>query len=400
MAVVDWAGCITSWDRELAALKTLISDALPRSELRETAGAFVDGLLSGVERKTGWLMSEVTGAERPYRIQSLIGRSRWEADRLRDTVMDYAIESLGDRDGILIVDETGFLKKGEHSVGVARQYSGTAGRIENCQIAVFLAYASRYGRTLIDRRLYLPEAWASDAERRDEASVPVDVTFKTKPKLAQEMLMAALDAGVPCAWVLGGSVYGSDKGLRVALEQRGQPHVMAVRGNERLMAHAFKFETAEAIAARLPTKEWHRLAAGQGGKAPPFYHWARVRLFRLQEPGQPFDHWLLVRRSLSDPTELAYYVVFAPADADLAELAGVAGLRWAIETCFELAKDELGLDHCEARSWHAWHRHTTLVMAAAAFLAKLRADLLRSAFLGSASTKQNDRSPVGLAPAS
>jgi SRSO17 transposase len=400
MAVVDWAGCVTSWDRELAALKDRVADALPRKELRETAGAFIDGLLSGVERKTGWLMSEVVGEDRPYRIQSLIGRSRWEADRLRDSILDFAVESLGDRDGVLIVDETGFLKKGDHSVGVARQYSGTAGRIENCQIAVFLAYASRFGHALIDRRLYLPEAWASDTSRREAASVPADVSFKTKPKIAQDMVMAALDAGVPCAYVLGDSVYGSDKGLRVALEQRGQPHVMAVRGNERLMAGAFKYETAEAIAARIPARDWRRLAAGHGGKGPRLYHWARVRLFRMQEPGQPFDHWLLVRRSLSDPTDLAYYVVFAPADVELAELAGVAGLRWAIETCFEFAKDELGLDHCEARSWHGWHRHVTLVMAVAVFLAKLRADLLRSAFPGAAPTKQNERSPAAFAPAS
>ncbi|WP_052027178.1 IS701 family transposase, partial [Rhodovulum sp. PH10] len=279
-AVVDWAGCITSWDRELNVLKDRVGSALPRSELRETAGAFIDGLLSGVERKTGWLMSETVGAARPYRIQSLIGRSRWDADRLRDHVMDYAIEALGDRDGVLIVDETGFLKKGEHSVGVARQYSGTAGRVENCQVAVFLAYASRFGHALIDRRLYLPEAWAADAGRREKVSVPTEIGFETKPKLARSMLMAALDAGISCAWVLGDAVYGSDKGLRMALEQRGQPHVMAVRGNERLMVQPFAYEAAAAVAARIPARDWRRLAAAPGGKGPRLHHWARVRLFR------------------------------------------------------------------------------------------------------------------------
>ncbi|WP_192814104.1 IS701 family transposase, partial [Rhodovulum sp. PH10] len=262
-AVVDWAGCITSWDRELSVLKERVGRALPRSELRETAGAFIDGLLSGVERKTGWLMSETVGAERPYRIQSLIGRSRWDADRLRDHVMDYAVEALGDRDGVLIVDETGFLKKGEHSVGVARQYSGTAGRVENCQVGVFLAYASRFGHALIDRRLYLPEAWAADADRREKASVPTEIGFETKPKLARSMLMAALDAGISCAWVLGDAVYGSDKGLRMALEQRGQPHVMAVRGNERLMVQPFAYEAAAAVAARF------RHATGAVWRRPP-----------------------------------------------------------------------------------------------------------------------------------
>jgi len=326
-------------------------------------------------------------------MQSLLGRSRWEADRLRDAVRDYAIEALGDADGVLVVDETGFLKKGEHSVGVARQYSGTAGRIENCQIAVFLSYASRYGHTLIDRRLYLPEAWARDARRRAAAGVPEAVTFATKPALARDLIASALDAGIPCAYVLADALYGSDKSLRVMLEQREQPHVLAVRSNERLMSLPFKTETASAIADRIEPHDWHRLAAGEGAKGPRLYDWTRIRLFRLQERGQPFDHWLLVRRSLRDRTERAYYVVFAPADATLAELAGVAGLRWTIETCFETAKDELGLDHCEARSWHGFHRHVTLVMAASAFLARLRADLLRSAMPHEHARKRNERSP-------
>jgi len=250
MSVSDWSGSVLEWDRQLCVLKERLGCVFGRRELRETAGAFVDGLLAGVERKTGWLLSEAAGVERPYRMQSLLGRSRWDADRLRDAVRDYAIEALGDPDGVLVVDETGFLKKGEHSVGVARQYSGTAGRIENCQTAVFLSYASRYGHTLIDRRLYLPESWARDAGRRAAAAVPEAVTFSTKPALARDLIASALDAGIPCAYVLADALYGSDKSLRVMLERRRQPHVLAVRSNERLMTPPFRTEAALNIGYR------------------------------------------------------------------------------------------------------------------------------------------------------
>ena len=211
----------SAWERELAALKERIGPVFGRAETRATAGAFLDGLLSGVARKTGWLLAEQAGLERPYRMQSLLGRSRWDADALRDRVRADVIEALGDRDGVLVVDETGFLKKGEHSVGVARQYSGTAGRIENCQIGVFLAYASRFGQALIDRRLYLPEAWAQDESKRAKAGVPEEITFATKPQIACALIAAALDAGAPCAWVLADALYGSDSRLRRMLETAG-----------------------------------------------------------------------------------------------------------------------------------------------------------------------------------
>lgn len=203
MSVASWSGSLLAWDKELTALKARVGRVLRRRELRETGAAFLDGLLSGIERKTGWLMAEQSGAERPYRMQSLLGRSQWDADRLRDEVRAYVVELLGDADGVLIVDETGFVKKGDRSAGVARQYSGTAGRIENCQIGVFLAYASRYGQALIDRRLYLPERWTKDRVRCASASIPETVAFETKPKMARAMVAAALDAGVPCAYVLG-----------------------------------------------------------------------------------------------------------------------------------------------------------------------------------------------------
>ena len=297
----------------------------------------------------------------------------------------------------------GFLKKGAHSVGVARQYSGTAGRIENCQVGVFVAYASRYGQALIDRQLYLPEPWAKDDARRAAAGVPADVGFATKPALARRMIAEALesglhDLGLPCAWVLADAVYGSDHQTRQMLETRGQPYVLAIRSN-----HSLRLLTAEGLlqtdpaelAAGLPPGQWQAHAAGEGAKGLRLYDWASIALPWTSAPG--FRRWLLIRRGRANPRAspgaLAYYVVFAPETADLAELAGAAGLRWTIEDCFQRAKDDLGLDHCEARSWQGWHRHMSLVMVAAAFLAKLAADLRRAGD-PQGSKKPNETSPT------
>jgi SRSO17 transposase len=389
MSVAAWSGSLLAWERELAALKERISPVFGRAELRETASFFLDGLLSGVARKTGWLLAEQAGLERPYRIQSLLGRSMWDADALRDCVRDYVIEALRDEDGVLVVDETGFVKKGVHSVGVARQYSGTAGRIENCQNGVFLSYASRLGQALIDRRLYLPEAWCKDDARRAKTGVPNDLTFATKPQIACDLIAAALDAGAPCAWVLGDVVYGSDSRLRRMLEARGQPYALAVRSN-----HCLRFWTEgglvqtnpEELCEALAHKTWATHAAGEGSKGLRLYDWARIALPWMCDPA--FERWVLIRRSRQEPDKRACYLVFARAGATLAELAGAAGLRWTVEECFQRAK-EIGLDHCEARSWHGWHRHMSLCMAAAALLAKLAADLRRSA-----SGKRNETSPA------
>ena len=356
-----------------------------------------------MERKTGWLMAEQAGLEHPARMQSLLGRSRWEADALRDQVRAYALEALGDPDGVLVVDETGFVKKGAHSVGVARQDSGTAGRVENAQIGVFLSYASRYGQALIDRRLYLPEAWAGDGERRAKAGVPDAVTFATKPALARDLVAAALDAGARCAFVLADALYGSDSQLRRMLEARCQPYVLAVRSNHHLRfldGWALVQTDPATMADDLSREAWAVHAAGEGAKGLRLYDWARIALPWTSPEG--FERALLIRRSRSDPERRAYYLVFGPAGTTLAELAGVAGLRWTIEECFQRAKDDLGLDHCEARSWHGWHRHMSLVMAAAAFLARLAADLRRTTWgagdpaddiLG----KANERSPTAAA---
>jgi len=381
MTVAAWSGTLVDWREALAGLKAWIGPALGRVETRASAAAFIEGALSSAERKTGWMLAEQAGHARPYRMQSLLGRSTWSADALRDKLRDYVVDALGDPAGVLVVDETGFLKKGTHSVGVGRQYSGTAGRIENCQIGVFACYASRWGQALIDRQLYLPKDWAEDPERRARGYVPNKIAFRTKPAIAREMIARALDAGLPCAWVLADALYGADSCLRRMLEDRGQPYVLAVRSNHtlRFLEDWQLIQTDPAtLAEELDDDAWKPLSAGEGSKGPRLYEWARISLG--WETGDGFERWLLLRRHRRDRQALAYYIAYAPAGADLAELAGAAGLRWTIEECFLRAKDDLGLDHCEARSWHGWHRHMSLVMAAAAFLAKLAAEQRRSAF--------------------
>jgi len=389
MAVSDWSGAGLPWFEELSTLKERVGALFRRAEPRRQVGLLLEGLIGGAERKNGWQLAEYAGDPAPWRMQALLGRTLWDQEKARDICRDYVIDRLGDPSGVLVLDETGFLKKGSHSVGVARQYSGTAGRIENCQIGVFLGYASPKGHALIDRRLYLPKDWIEDAERRKAAGVPDDVEFATKPKIGIAMVAAALDAGVPCAWVLGDAVYGSDKTLRVMLERRDTPYILSVRGNERLIMGDFRTHAAEDLAADVSADEWRRLPAGAGSKGPRLYDWARLRLFRLQSP--PWDHWLLIRRSITDPADMAFYVTFGPHVTELQELAAVAGLRWTIEECFQSAKGETGLDHCEARSWHGWHRHMTLSMLALAFLAGLRAHL-KEAQIRVASDKANKRS--------
>jgi SRSO17 transposase len=389
MSVSEWAGSVSDWRHALEGLKGVIASAFKRSEQRASAGAFIDGLLSGAERKTGWMLAEEAGLARPYRIQSLLGRSSWSADWLCAQVRRYAIETLGDPDGVLVVDETGFLKKGTQSVGVSRQYSGTAGRIENCQVGVFASYASRWGHTLIDRQLYLPKGWANDPDRRARAHVPEEVAFATKPAMACEMVARLLDEGTPCAFVLADAVYGSDFRFRRMLEDRGQPHVLAVRSTHNLRFldewHLVQTDPATLI-AELPPENWQALSAGEGAKGHRLYDWARVPL--NYAAGEGFSRWLLARRSLRAPESIAFYLAYARTGTTLPELAAAAGLRWTIEECFLRAKDDLGLDHCEARSWHGWHRHMSLVMAASAFLVRLSADQRRTAF-----SKPNKTSP-------
>ena len=367
---------VLAWREELSALEARLGELFARAEPRRQAGLYLEGLLSAAKRKNGWQLAEQIGDARPWRTQRVLSHVLWDQDTARDLCRGYVLEHLGAPGGVLIVDETGFLKKGGHSAGVARQYSGTAGRVENAQIGVFLAYASGKGHALIDRALYLPEEWCEDNGKRTEAAIPGEVDFATKPALAGRMIGRALDAGLPCAWVLGDEVYGSDRRLRMELERREHPFVLAIRGNEKLWAvlgGRLGQHAASRLAAALPARAWRRLSAGAGSKGERFYDWARLRLTRLQRP--PWDHWLLIRRSRKDPKDLAYHVVFGPAETTLATLARVAGRRWAIEECFEVAKQEVGLADYEIRSWHGWYRHVTLAMLALAFLAGMRARL-------------------------
>lgn len=395
MSVASWTGALIDWRRALAEVKTFIAPAFKRVEQRQTAGIFIDGLLSRAERKTGWMLAEEAGLDRPYRIQSLLGRSSWSADELCKRVRTYVIDALQDRDGVLVVDETGFLKKGDQSVGVARQYSGTAGRVENCQVGVFACYASRFGHALIDRQLYLPKGWAENPARLQKASVPEEAAFATKPAIARMMIEQILDEGVPCAFVLADALYGSDSKFRRALERRKQPYVLAVRSNHVL--RIFREEQliltdTETMIRELDAQAWQALSAGEGTKGPRLYEWAQLPITRPDQDG--FQRWLLARRNLRNPDAIAYYFANAPATTTLADLAAAAGLRWTIEECFLRAKDDLGLDHCEARSWHGWHRHMSLVMAAAAFLVKISAQQRRHAF-----GKWNETSPTEQAAA-
>jgi SRSO17 transposase len=367
---------VLAWRDELGAPGARLGRLFGRPEPRRQAGLYLEGLLSAAERKNGWQLAEQIGDARPWRTQRVLSHVLWDQDAARDLCRDYVLEHLGAPDGVLIVDETGFLKKGEHSVGVARQYSGTAGRVENAQIGVFLAYASGKGHALIDRELYLPKEWCGDTERQAAATIPEAVTFATKPALASRMIGRALDAGLPCAWVLGDEVYGSDRRLRRELERRGQAFVLAIRGNEKLWSTLRGRPGRHAIAdlaAALPARSWRRLSAGAGSKGERLYDWARLATTHPRRP--PWGRWVLIRRSRKDPEDLAFYVAFGPVATALATLARVAGRRWAIEECFEVAKQEVGLADYEVRSWHGWYRHITLAMLALAFLAGMRVKL-------------------------
>lgn len=363
---------VEGWAADFDLAMERVGPCFARHDLRGRAAGYVRGLLGRVERKNGWQVAEYLGDDKPYGVQRLLGRARWSADGVRDEVRRYAAGHLldGGRGGVLVVDETGFLKKGRKSVGVQRQYSGTAGRIENCQVGVFLALSGSRGRALIDRELYLPESWCGDKARRRAAGVPKAVEFATKPQLALRMLDRALAAGLKPAWVLADEVYGNDSKFRRHLEGLGQPFVVAVGAQQRLWVD-LRQRRVDQIANELPADAWHRLSVGEGSKGPREYDWAAGRLGGERPRG--LVKWALVRRSIPDPTDRAYYLCLAPPGATGADLAVAAGQRWAVECCFEAAKQEAGLDDYEVRSWDGWHRHVTLSMLALAFLAAVRA---------------------------
>ncbi len=361
---------IEQWASELNQLHQRFAAYFKRVETKQHAQDYLQGLLSGLERKNGWQIAEQVGDATPYAIQHLLGRSVWDADRVRDELRCYGVEHLGHQGAVVVVDETGFLKKGNQSVGVQRQYSGTAGRIENCQIGVFLSYATPNGYTFLDRELYLPKSWTEEPERCRQAGVPAGVEFATKPQLAQRMLQRLFAAEVPCAWVTADEVYGSDRQLRLWLETQGQAYVLAVSVKEPVWI-GYQHYRADQVATNLAPTDWVRLSCGDGTKGPREYDWARIAFNCPTAP--EWQRWLLVRRSLSDPTDVAYYVVFAPAATTIEEMVSVAGTRWTIEAGFETAKGEVGLDQYEVRSWSGWYRHMTLALVAHAFLTVARA---------------------------
>ena len=361
---------VQKWSEAFQEVEQRIGGRFARSEAREQALSYLKGLLSPTERKNSWQLAEALGQTNPYRLQHLLGRALWDADQVRDDLQQYVLAHLSGEEAILVVDETGFLKKGHHSAGVARQYSGTAGRIENCQIGVFLAHVNAQGHTLIDRELYLPREWADDPRRCAEAGIPDNRAFATKPVLARQMLERAFEAGVLAAWVTGDSIYGDDRRLRLWLEEREQAYVLAVSGQEYVWI-GFRQHPVKAWLAALPDEEWVRLSAGEGAKGPRWYDW---QLMPLNPPLQEgWRRWLLVRRQLDDPTKLTAFVVFAPHATELESMVHVAGSRWAMEVTLEAAKGEVGLDHYEVRSWTGWYRHITLAMWAHALLTVLRA---------------------------
>jgi SRSO17 transposase len=362
---------IAAWTEDFSALVAQIGPRFARSEARRHAADYLHGLLSHTERKNGWQLAETVGDAAPYGIQQFLYRAAWDPDAVRDDLRAYVVEHLGDPEGILVVDETGFLKKGEKSAGVQRQYSGTAGRRENCQIGVFLTYASPRGHTFLDRALYLPTSWTDDRDRCRAAGIPDDVAFATKPAQAQAMLERALDAGVPAAWVTADSIYGDVKYLRVWLEARPIGYVLAVSGKDTVWEGGWRQRRIGTLLADPPAEGWERLSAGDGAKGPRFYDWLRLPLAAPLIAG--WRRWVLLRRSVTDPTEITAYVCFCPAATPLAELVRVAGTRWTVEICFEAAKQEVGLAQYEVRSWTGWYRHITLACLAHAFLTVVRA---------------------------
>jgi len=367
------------WASSLREVKRRIRPLFTQERVVVSAGLFLDGLLGPERRKTGWMRAEVAGDPGPWRQQAILGRGRWEADALRDIVRDYALEALADADAVLVIDETGFLKQGQSSCGVARQYTGSAGKITNCQIGVFAAYVSRHGHAFIDRALYLPKAWADDPGRLAAARVPPGTVFATTPRLALAMIERAIAAGVPFAWVAGDSVYGVGE-VEMALRRAGKGYVLGVNATQPFNSWIGKpavAGTAEAIARGLEPAAWRRLSAGEGTKGPRLYDWAYLELADLDaseyHDGSTglWTRGLLIRRSLADG-ECAYFTTWCPAGTTIETLVAVEGRRWAIEDAFETAKTELGLDHNETRSWHGWHRHVSLAMLAFAMLAVIR----------------------------
>lgn len=366
---------VERWHKELGKVSDQLSDRFVRQEMKDRCEVYLECLLAQVDRKNGWQLADYAGDATPKNIQHFIGRAKWNANEVRDDLHSYVVKQIGDPEGVLIVDETGFLKKGSKSAGVTRQYSGTAGRIENSQIGVFMAYRSKKGHTLFDRELYLPKAWTDDRPRCQEANIPNEVTFATKPELARRMLKRAFADNIPASWVVADEVYGSDSKLRRLLEKQGLGYVVTVPCNQHLFLDGIRTRVDDHV-KNLPVNAWKKLSCGDGTKGKRYYHWAYLKFGSLTDA--KMQSGLLVRRSLTNPEDLAYFFTSSPLGTKVQKLVTIAGSRWAIEECFEQAKQETGLDEYEVRSWHAWYRHITLSMFAHAMLVAIRRKANRS----------------------
>jgi SRSO17 transposase len=368
------------WASSLREVKARMRPVFSQERVAALANSFLEGLLGDERRKTGWMRAEAAGDAGPWRQQAILGRGRWDADALRDIVRDYAIEHLGTDDAVLVLDETGFLKQGKASCGVGRQYTGSAGKVTNCQIGVFAAYVSAKGHAFVDRALYLPKSWITDPTRLTAAHVPEGTAFATKPALAVEMIDRAIAANMPFAWVAADAVYGVGD-IEQALRRAGKGYVLGVKGDHRFGSWGDKpvvAGAAEKIASDLDPGAWRRLSAGEGAKGARLHDWAYFELADLEADeyaegmSGTWTRGLLIRRHVADG-DLAFFTTWRPTGTTVETLVSVEGHRWAIEDGFETAKNGLGLDHNETRSWHGWRRHVSLVMLAFAMLAAIRA---------------------------
>jgi SRSO17 transposase len=379
MTVASIETTLELWASSLRDMKTRMRPLFLQKRVAASAAQFLDGLLGNEPRKTGWMRAEAAGDPGPWRQQAILGRSHWDADALRDLVREYVLEALGDEDAVLVIDETGFLKQGKASCGVGRQYTGSAGKITNCQIGVFASYVSRHGHAFIDRALYLPKDWTDAPARLKAVHVPDNVSFATKPKIARAMIARAITARMPFSFVAADSVYGTGD-IETGLRNAGKGYVLGVAANHVFNSWGkgpFIRGTAAKLAQNLPKNAWRRLSSGEGTKGAHLHDWAYLELADL-DAGEynstlsgEWTRGLLIRRNIADG-DLAFFSTWCPKGTPMKKLVLVEGHRWAIEDSFETAKNEFGLDHNESRSWHGWHRHVSLVMLAFAMMAVIR----------------------------
>jgi SRSO17 transposase len=362
---------LEGWEQELDGLETLIGMRFGRKEPRAHAVSYVKGLLSDVPTRNGWTIAQQSGHQTPDKIQKMLNQGVWDQDGVREDTRAYVVANLGDTGAVLVFDETGDIKQGTETVATARQYTGVTGQVENCQVAVFAAYASKRGQALVDVELYVPEQWVSDPARCERAGIPPERRERviTKGQLAATMLERAIVSGMPFAYVAGDEVYGRSPDLRTAIEHAERGYVLEVGCDQRIEG-----KRADQLRALVPKRGWQLRSAGPGAKGLRMHAWAWVALDSRDCP----DGWrrsLLIRRDREQDDEHAYFLCYHRRGAGLAELVDVAARRWCVEECFAVIKSEAGYDQHQVRRWIAWQRHTVLAMLAAAFLAVARSRL-------------------------